>query len=174
MRPVARRRAHGHLGSPRILITWVVWAGLMALPACTSLHTPPTGGPIATLVLDSNQRVVVQAYANEACAPSPAGTRIALLHPTEGERLRGTAKQVAAGAPMVVSVQTLPGDGVPVPACQVTARFTPVAQASYILTFRHDPEANSCQVVVLRRGEYGSVEPEPSFQALSGHCPTAR
>jgi hypothetical protein len=146
----------------------------MGLSACTSLHTPPTGSPTATLVLDSNQRAVVQSFADAACAPAPAGTRIALLHPTEGEPLRGTAKPVAAGASMVVSVQTLPGNGVPAPACTVTTRFTPAAQATYILTFRHDPEANSCQGVLLKRGEFGSVEPEPSFQVLSGPCPAGR
>jgi hypothetical protein len=153
---------------------WGAGAALLALGGCTSLHTPPAGSPTATLVFDSNQRVVVQAFADDTCAPSPAGTRIALLHPTEGEPLRGTAKPVAAGAPMVVSVQTLPGDGVPAPACLVSVRFTPVMQGSYILTFRHDPAANSCQVVLLKRGEYGSVEAEPSFQVLKARCPAGR
>lgn len=159
--------------APAALARALTGALVTGLGACTSLHTPPPGSPTATLVLDSNQRVVVQAFANETCAPSPAGTRMALLHPTEGERLRGTAKPVAAGATLVVSVQTLPGDGVPAPACQATARFLPAAQATYILTFRHDPEANSCQLVLLKRGEFGSVEPEPSFQVLPQHCPAA-
>lgn len=157
-------------------ITLLMLAGGLALslPACTSLHAPPPGTPSATLVLDSNQRALVQAFADAACAPSPAGTRVALLHPTAGEPLRGSAKQVLAGAPLVVSVQTLPGDGVPAPACSVTTRFTPAAQATYILTFRHDPEANSCQGVLLKRGEFGSVEPEPGFQVLGSPCPTGR
>jgi hypothetical protein len=142
-----------------------------AMSGCASQHTPRAGQPTATLVIDSNQPGEVLAFRNEACEPAQAGARIGLLHATEGEPLRGTAKIIEAGQPLVVTMDMRNKlDGAPV-SCRQTGRFTPTQGAVYHLFFRYNAAGRSCTLSLMHRSTLGSIEPEPSYTVLPAWCP---
>jgi hypothetical protein len=143
----------------------------LTLSGCESLYKPAAGQPTATLVIDSNKPGIVQAFQNEACAPADAGSRIALLHPSEGDALRGTAKPVEAGKPLILSMQMNTLQDGQMVSCTPTGRFTPAADRVYILFFRYNPNTRACTLNLMRRSSLGSTEAEPDFTLLPATCP---
>jgi hypothetical protein len=143
----------------------------LTMSGCVSLYQPAAGQPTATLVIDSNKPGILQAFQNEACTPADAGSRISFLHPSEGDALRGTAKPVEAGKPLILSMQmNTPQDGQMV-SCALTGRFTPAADRVYILFFRYNPTTHACTLNLMRRSSLGSTEAEPDFTLLPARCP---
>ncbi len=157
--------------SARALALTMTLALTWPLSGCVSRYTPTAGQPTATLVIDSNQPGVVQALRHEACAPADAGSRIALLHPTEGDALRGTAKPVEADKPLILSMQMNTSQDGQMVTCSQTGRFTPAADRVYILFFRYNAGTRTCTLNLMRRSSLGSTEAEPGFTLLPAPCP---
>jgi acyl-coenzyme A thioesterase PaaI-like protein len=145
-------------------------AASVGLTACVSIYKPAAGSPTATLVIDSNKPGFVQAFKSEACDKADAGSRISFLHPSAGDRLRGAAKPIEAGKPLILSMDMNSREEQDMVSCNITGRFTPLAGGVYHLFFRYDPQDRTCSMSILRRSELGSVEPEPSFKSLPVKC----
>jgi hypothetical protein len=145
-------------------------AASAGLTGCVSVYKPAAGQPTATLVIDSNKTGFVQAFQSEACDKADAGSRISFLHPSAGDRLRGTAKPIEAGKPLILSMDMNSREEQEMVSCNITGRFTPEAGGVYHLFFRYDPQDRTCNMGVLRRSALGSVEPEPSFKVLPVKC----
>jgi hypothetical protein len=142
----------------------------LSLAGCVSMYKPTSGGPTATLVIDSNQPGFVQAFKSEACDKAEAGSRISFLHPSAGDALRGTARPIEAGKPLILSMDMnsqLDGERV---SCNLTGRFTPQPDDTYILFFRYNASARTCTLDMMRRSSLGSTEPEPGFTLLPVKC----
>ena len=143
---------------------------VLGLSACVSHYQPRPGAPTATLVIDSNSAGFVQAFRSEACDKPEAGSRISFLHPTAGDRLRGTAKPIEADRPLILSVYSnSPHEG-QMASCGVTARFTPQAGQQYVLMYRVSHESRQCTLNLLRHTSDGALEAEPGLTQLPNVC----
>jgi hypothetical protein len=154
-------------------ITLTLATLMLGLAGCVSMYKPASGSPTATLVIDSNQPGFVQAFKSASCDKADAGSRISFLHPSAGDALRGTAKPIEAGTPLILSMDMnsrLDGEMV---SCNLTGRFTPEPERTYILFFRYNPSARTCTLDMMRRSSLGSTEPEPGFTLLPVKCHTS-
>ncbi len=140
---------------------------LLWLCACTTMawaqdRPGPLDATQARVILDSNTPATVYWTPKEDC--SAQAPQLARLHPEQGERLRGTAKDVAPGAPHWLHFRTRKPDGLAT--CDLAGSFTPMGGRNYIAMFRANVETNECMFNLMQQMADGSIEQVPGFQAF--------
>ncbi|MEY4765295.1 MAG: hypothetical protein RI907_1968 [Pseudomonadota bacterium] len=116
----------------------------------------------ARLILDSNGPARVYWSAQPDC--SEQSQPLVRLHPTEGERLRGSAKNVRPAPSAWLRFRTQRPDGLA--NCDLGGSLKVEGGRNYIAMFRADGEANECMLQVMQQMPDGSIELAPGFQAF--------
>jgi hypothetical protein len=107
----------------------------------------PASAEKATVIFSSDpDGVMVQAFADRACGPSPHGTRVAYFFRDYFDRRTGAPKPVIAGREFVFTFRLRHDTGSAVTFCESTRAFVPQAGRTYRAHFIRD--ARTCDVIL--------------------------
>ena len=134
-------------------------ATALLLAACAAHYVAPTAGPTASVTfaaegIPAGAWVTVQNFADEACAESAEGNRLATFTTTavqgQGAPHAGVARQMPADRPLVATFLFQQGAAgfTDYATCSVTSTFVPAAGGRYRMQYRVSP--GQCAVTVIR------------------------
>lgn len=135
---------------------WFFFAGCMAVSACQTTYTAPTGKPSANIVVDAGSdsssttggSFNVFAFADDvACKASPHGKNLGTTVFSDGTETYGPIS-VPAAERFTFAVRYIESRMAQNRDCSFTASFVPEPDHSYLVRFRSVADVSSCSLTV--------------------------